>query len=77
MRLFRHRTDTPAMEMSVRDLKNAVEGSAPPLVVDVRQPDGYTSHPFAIPGSLRMPPADLPDRFGELPKDRRIVLYCT
>jgi rhodanese-related sulfurtransferase len=43
--------------------------------LDVRQPGAYADFPGAIPGSVRIPPTELPDRYGELPRDRPIVPY--
>ena len=47
------------------------------VVVDVRQPAGYDAYPGAIRGAVRIPPAELPDRYEQLPRDRPLVLYCT
>ena len=43
-------------------------------LVDVREPDEWAiGH---IPGATLLPLSALPQRFGELPKDGRIVLHC-
>jgi rhodanese-related sulfurtransferase len=46
-------------------------------VVDVRQPHAYDEFPSSIPGSIRIPPAELPERYAELPTGSLLVLYCT
>jgi sulfur-carrier protein adenylyltransferase/sulfurtransferase len=43
-------------------------------LVDVREPDEWAI--CRIPGATLLPLSELPQRFGELPKDSRIVLHC-
>jgi rhodanese-related sulfurtransferase len=77
MPLFRRKQDTSSVDLPVGTLKAMLDRGERVLVVDVRQPDGYRTHPFTIPGAVRIAPPDLPDRFGELPRDRLIALFCT
>lgn len=80
MRLSRKRQPArtePAPTIAVGDLRHRLERGQPPLVLDARQPAAYAAYPGAIPGSVRLPPAELPERYGELPRDRLIVVYCT
>jgi adenylyltransferase/sulfurtransferase len=63
--------------ISVGDLKRRLERGEPVVVLDVRQPLAYAEYPGAIPGSVRISPSELPDRYGELPRDRLVVSYCT
>lgn len=30
-----------------------------------------------IQGAVRIPPEEIKDRFGELPRDKTIIVYCT
>lgn len=64
---------------------NIVRGDAPTIhvadldpgrdaVIDVRTPAEYARG--AIPGAVNIPVDDLRDRVGELPRDRRLVVYC-
>jgi rhodanese-related sulfurtransferase len=81
MNLFGHRAKTenraaPAT-ISARELRERLDRGEPVLVLDVRQPFAYEQFPGVIPGSVRIPPAELPGRYGELPRDRLIVPYCT
>ena len=66
-----------APQISVRDLKRRLDRGDHVVVVDVRQPAGETVYPGEIPGAVRIPPATLPQRYGELPRDRPLVFYCT
>jgi adenylyltransferase/sulfurtransferase len=43
-------------------------------LVDVREPDEWAI--CRIPGAILLPLSALPQRFGELPKDARLVLHC-
>jgi glyoxylase-like metal-dependent hydrolase (beta-lactamase superfamily II) len=51
-----------------------VDGDDPPLVVDVRNAGEFESG--HIPGSVHIPYAELPDRVGELPRDRPLATVC-
>jgi rhodanese-related sulfurtransferase len=77
MPFFRRKQDTASVDLPASTLKAMLDRGERALVVDVRQPDGYRTHPFTIPGAVRIPPPELPDRFGELPRDRLIALFCT
>ena len=45
-------------------------------LVDVRQPEELTSPLGALPGVKNIPLPDLGSRFGEIPKDRSVILIC-
>jgi rhodanese-related sulfurtransferase len=79
MRMFRRKDDkaTEVPTISIRELKKRLESAPDTAVLDVRQPAGYEAYPGEIPGSVRIPPSELPERYGELPRDRPIVVYCT
>ncbi|HEY8169218.1 MAG TPA: MBL fold metallo-hydrolase [Candidatus Limnocylindrales bacterium] len=59
---------------TVLELAAAMQGSEPPLVLDVRQADEYAS--AHVPGSQHLMAGDLPDRLAELPRDRAIATIC-
>jgi rhodanese-related sulfurtransferase len=60
-----------------REVKRLIDAGEDVTVVDVRQPHSYDEFPNSIPGSVRIPPAELPERYSELPTGRLLVLYCT
>jgi len=71
-------TENPTMaeplELSVRDYQALRERGDQPLLVDVREPH---EHQIAhIDGAVLIPLRSLPDRLGELDRDRPIVLFC-
>jgi rhodanese-related sulfurtransferase len=44
--------------------------------------DSVASHVWpsmsrVIQGAIRIPPEEIQDRFGELPRDKTILIYCT
>ncbi len=44
------------------------------VLIDVRQPDEYSQG--HIPGSVLIPLGEIPQRLGELPVDKDVVVYC-
>ncbi|HEX8751884.1 MAG TPA: rhodanese-like domain-containing protein [Solirubrobacterales bacterium] len=56
------------------ELANRVEGSEPPLVLDVRNDSEYASE--HIPGSLHIPYGEIAGRLDEIPRDRTIATIC-
>jgi rhodanese-related sulfurtransferase len=63
--------------ITAAELKGRLDRGEPILPLDVRQPTAYAKQPGGIPGSLRIPPAAVPDFYGKLPRDRLVVPYCT
>jgi rhodanese-related sulfurtransferase len=44
------------------------------FILDVRQPEEWSQ--FHIPGATLIPLGDLPNRLNEVPKDKKVVVYC-
>ena len=65
-------SNVPAV--SVEQLRDMLKSNEPPLVLDVREQK--ENDICAIPGSQLLPMGDLQARYGELPKDRTIVVHC-
>jgi rhodanese-related sulfurtransferase len=59
-------------EISVAELAERLAANA--VVVDVRQPDEYLGG--HVPGAVLIPLNDVPERFGELPTDREVLVVC-
>ncbi|HEV2912046.1 MAG TPA: rhodanese-like domain-containing protein [Pyrinomonadaceae bacterium] len=60
--------------ITTAELRDALEkGTA--MVVDVRSPESYKSG--HIKGSINIPETEIARRKDELPRDRKIVLYCS
>src|SRR5216683_2273993 len=47
------------------------------LILDVRQPLDLLAHSEIIPGARRIPPKEVMEQAGLIPKDKDSVLYCT
>ncbi len=60
--------------ISVQELKELRDGRKPHLLLDVREPSEYAAS--RIDGAKLLPLAELPGRFGELPKDTPIIVPC-
>jgi rhodanese-related sulfurtransferase len=44
------------------------------LLVDVRR---HEDQELRLDGAVRIPPDEIPDKLGELPRDKSILLACT
>jgi len=47
------------------------------LIIDVRQPADWQSSTTKIKGALRLNPDDVKSWAAAIPKDKKIVLYCS
>ncbi len=47
------------------------------IVVDVVSPQAWDALDRAVPGAIRVSPEEFGQRFGELPRERAIIAYCT
>jgi rhodanese-related sulfurtransferase len=65
-------TDASLPEIDVDELA-AREGDGS-VVLDVRQPDEYVE--AHVPGAVLIPLNELPERQGELPADRPLLVIC-
>ncbi|MFI7416268.1 rhodanese-like domain-containing protein [Nonomuraea sp. NPDC049684] len=65
----------PASRLTAAQLRAALAGEAPPVVVDVRTAGEREANGF-IDAALHIPLSELPARSGELPADRPVVLHC-
>jgi len=63
--------------ISVAELSALMEAGEQPTVVDVRSPTARTLEPRWIPGAIHVPVDDVGRHIAELPRDRKIVVYCT
>lgn len=61
--------------ISVSDLKARLDAGDELLVLDVRTPEEYAQDGH-IAGSTLLPLQELPQRMGELEKDRAIACFC-
>ena len=63
--------------ISPEELYRKVNAGEGPVIVDLRHPLDFLTAPRTLPGALRIAPAEVKKRLGELPAERDIVVYCT
>ena len=63
-------------EISVPDLKAAIDSENPPIVIDVRREPAFMSATEMISGALRRDPAQAGTWAKALPKASALVVYC-
>ena len=61
-------------EMAAAELRAALAGPTPPLILDVREQ--YEWNQVHIADALHIPMNQVPDRLAELPADRPIAVLC-
>ncbi len=69
--------EAPVPSFTARQLRQMLDRGEPVTVLDVRSRQAYADARGMIPGSVRIPPQDIPERFGEIPRDRLTIAYCT
>ena len=68
---------TTDVRSSVDEVRQRLDRGEPVVFLDVRNPQAWASSDVKLPGAIRIPLDELPERAGELPRDRPIVAYCT
>jgi rhodanese-related sulfurtransferase len=77
MRQLRRHRDLEQHSIDADELHALLESRTDIVVVDVRQPLDLLAHSEIIPGAVRVPPKDVMEQAGLIPKDQDSVLYCT
>jgi rhodanese-related sulfurtransferase len=67
-------TGPQAMEIEPEAVQAMLDAGAPVAIVDVREP--WELEICAIAGSLNVPLHTLPERHGEIARDRPVVVLC-
>ena len=67
---------TEGLRISAAEAKRQVDAGAA-IMLDVVAPGVWEQLDVAVPGAVRIPPDQVADRFGELPRERTILAYCT
>ena len=63
----------PVTRITKEDLKQRLDGSAPPIIVDARLKYPYEHSTVRLPGAIRVVP-ESPD-LSKVPRDRDVVVY--
>jgi rhodanese-related sulfurtransferase len=77
MRQLRQRRELERYSIDADELHALLESKSDIVLLDVRQPLDLLAHSEIIPGAKRIPPKDVMDEAGLIPKDKDSVLYCT
>ena len=64
------------LRIGARDAKRLVDAGEA-IVLDVVASGVWEALEEAVPGAVRIPPEEIGSRFGELPRGKAIVAYCT
>lgn len=77
MRQLRNRQKLERYSIDADELHALLESRKDIVVLDVRQPLDLLAHSEIIPGARRVPPKEVMEQAGLIPKDKDSVLYCT
>ena len=66
----------PVARIHPADLKRRLDANEPTVILDVRRPAAFDASGRRIPGAIRMPVDEIPNRLAEIPKGPPLVLYC-
>jgi adenylyltransferase/sulfurtransferase len=61
-------------ETDVKELKRKIDAKEDFFLLDVREPNEYQIG--RIPGSTLIPLGEVPQRVGEIPRDKEIIVHC-
>lgn len=62
------------LEISVEEAHRQLSADAPPLLIDVREPDEHAL--CRIAGARLIPMGEVPGRLAEIPTDRPVLIHC-
>ena len=63
--------------LSVTDVQALLERGEPVTFIDSRNPIAWASSKLKIRGAHRVPIDEVPQHVHELPRDQRLIVYCT
>ena len=67
---------TEGLRISAAEAKRQVDASVA-IMLDVVAPGVWEQLDVAVPGAVRIPPDQVADRVGDLPRERTLIAYCT
>jgi len=77
MKQLRDRRELEKYSIDAEELHALLESKKDIVVLDVRQPLDLLAHSEIIPGAVRVPPKEVMEQAGLIPKDKDSVVYCT
>ena len=64
-------------QLTVPQVKDLVRKDQPLLFIDSRNPIAWGSSRVKLPGALRIPIDQIERHLAAIPRDRRLIVYCT
>lgn len=74
---LRQKRELKKFTIEPEELHTLLESKKDIVLLDVRQPLDLLAHSEIIPGARRIPPKEVMEEAGLIPKDKDSVLYCT
>lgn len=68
--------DNPS-RLTVADVKALIDRTESITFIDSRNPIAWGSSKVTLPGALRIPVDEVERHLPTLPRDRRLIVYCT
>jgi rhodanese-like protein len=69
--------DAVSSPINVEEVKLLLEQSEPITFIDARNPIAWGSSKVKLPGAIRVPLDEADRLLQRLPRDRRLIVYCT
>ena len=69
-------TENPS-RLTVADVNDLIDQGQPIAFIDSRNPIAWGSSKVTLPGALRIPIDEVEGHLPTLPRDRRLIVYCT
>lgn len=69
-------TENPS-RLTVADVNDLIDRGQPIAFIDSRNPIAWGSSKVILPGALRIPIDEVERHLTTLPRDRRLIVYCT
>lgn len=69
-------TENPS-PLTAADVNDLIHQGQPIAFIDSRNPIAWGSSNLILPGAIRVPIDEVAQHLPELPRDRRLVVYCT
>ena len=66
-----------ASALTVAQVKELIDQGQPAMFIDARNPIAWGSSRVKLPGALRIPIDQVERHLTALPRDRRLIVYCT
>ena len=63
--------------LTVSEVRDLIERGEPVAFVDSRNPIAWGSSKVKLPGARRVPIDEVDQHLPALPRDRRLIVYCT